>query len=101
MDIGGLGEKCFHGDVGDCGTGRLACTAVWCAGYFPEKEREIRSRDTGRERNFFYLIMLQAESKETKGREAPRCCVLAPLRVDDILALTLVLSCSVTSPALF
>lgn len=38
---------------------------------FLRRKGEIRSRDTVGERNFFYLIMLQAESREPKGREAP------------------------------
>lgn len=34
-DIGDLGEKCFHGDIGAeniCGAGRLSCMAVWSDG---------------------------------------------------------------------
>lgn len=38
---------------------------------FLRRKGEIRSRDAGGEGNFFYLIMLQAESREPKGREVP------------------------------
>ena len=50
-DIGDLGEKCFHGDIGAeniCGAGCLGCMAVWNDGCSWE--------DWGRQE--FYLIFL-------------------------------------------
>ena len=63
-DIGDLGEKCFHGDIGAeniCGAGRLGCMAVWNDGCSWE--------DWGREEFYLIFLLNQVATTETMWLE--------------------------------